>query len=60
MNPIWLFRAKRLAQNPPSMGRVKLGLAVIALCLLLVGIEAIWGWPEALTPERVRGPRLQP
>ncbi|SER43879.1 hypothetical protein SAMN04490244_10147 [Tranquillimonas rosea] len=56
MNPAWLLRAKRWAQNPPSPGRVKLVLAVIAVCLVLFGIELIWGWPEFLTPESRRGP----
>lgn len=55
MNPLWFLRAKRWAQNPPSWGRVKLGLGVLTFCLILYGIEAIWGWPEALTPEKVRG-----
>ena len=54
MNPFWLLRAKRWAQNPPSMGRVALVLAVIAFCLALYGIETIWGWPDSLTVERLR------
>ncbi len=55
MNPMWLVRAKRWAQNPPSMGKVKLVLAVVAVCLLLYAVERIWGWPDWLTPDR--GPR---
>ena len=39
MNPAWFLRAKRWAQNSPSMGRVKLVVAVVALCLLIVGAE---------------------
>ncbi len=54
----WLFRAKRLAQNPPSAGRVKLFLVVLALCLILFGIEQVFGWPEALTPNGTRRPRI--
>ena len=50
----WFLRMARWARNPPSAGRVKLVLAVIVLCLLLVGYEQIFGWPEALTVDRMR------
>lgn len=50
----WLFRAKRWAQNPPSATRVKFALAVVAVVLLLAGIEHLFGWPEALQVERYR------
>lgn len=46
----WLLRMKRWVQNPPSMGRVIFVLTVIAICIALVIVERIWGWPEALTP----------
>jgi hypothetical protein len=49
MNPRWLFRMARWAQNPPSEGRVKFVLAIIALCLLFFAIEVFIGWPEALS-----------
>jgi hypothetical protein len=49
MNHLWLLRAARWARNPPSSGRVKLVLGVIAACLVLVGIEHFWGWPDFLT-----------
>lgn len=45
----WLVRAARWARHPPSPGRVRLVLAVLAACLLLVGIEAFVGWPDWLT-----------
>jgi len=55
----WLLRMKRWAQNPPSLKMVKLGLAVILICVILVAIERIFGWPDALTVERIgRYPRL--
>ena len=54
MNPVWLVRIKRLIANPPSPARVKLILGVVALCLLVAGIESIWGWPAWLTPQRIR------
>lgn len=54
MNPIWLMRAKRWIDNPPSWKRVRMGLAIAAICLALVGVEQLFGWPEALTPHRIR------
>lgn len=56
MNPMWLMRMAQWVRNPPSAGRVKLFLAVIGLCLLLYGIERMFGWPDWLTLERVRPP----
>lgn len=55
MNPLWLLRASKWARHPPSRRRVYLVLGVILICLLLYGIEQLWGWPDWLTPER--GPR---
>ena len=53
MNPIWLLRLARLARHPPPMGRVKLVMGVGILCLILFGIEQLWGWPDWLS---VNGP----
>jgi predicted acyltransferase len=50
---VWLIRAKRWAQNPPSEGRVKLVLGVIGICLLIAGYEWLYGWPEWLTVNRI-------
>lgn len=53
MNPlIWLFRMRRWAQNPPSWGRVKLVVGVIAVCLALVAVEVFIGWPDWMTLDR--------
>ena len=49
MNLTWLLRMARWARHPPSEARVKLGLGVIAACLVLVAIERFVGWPEVLT-----------
>jgi hypothetical protein len=46
--------AKRWAQNPPSMGKVKFVAAIVLLCIALYAIERIWGWPDWLTPDRVQ------
>jgi hypothetical protein len=53
MNPIWFLRMAQWVRNPPSMARVLLVLGVIAACLLLVGFELLFGWPEWLTPDHV-------
>ncbi|MGA0538969.1 hypothetical protein [Neotabrizicola sp. VNH66] len=55
MDPIrWLLRAKRWAQHPPSMRQVLLVLGVIAACLLLVAVEAMGLWPDALSVNSLR------
>lgn len=61
MNPLWLLRMTRWLRHPPSKKRVMLALAVVAACLALYALERWIGWPEALTPERVRAPmRVSP
>lgn len=50
---LWLVRAKRWAQTPPSWGRVKLVFGVIAICLVIAGYEYLFGWPEWLTVNRL-------
>lgn len=54
---IWLMRAARWVRHPPSQKTVKLVLGVIAAGLLLAGYEHLFGWPEALTVDRIRPPR---
>ena len=43
MNPRWLLRASQWARNPPPARRVWLVLGVVALCLVLAGIERMVG-----------------
>lgn len=53
----WLLRASRWARRPPKASRVVLVLAVIAVCLLLAGIDRFVGlpnWMHLEKPERVR------
>lgn len=50
---IWLIRATRWARNPPSAGRVMLVFGVIAACLVIVGIEWAFGWPDWLSVNRI-------
>lgn len=52
----WLLKAKRWAQNPPSESRVKLVIALIVVCLVVVALERWVGWPDWATLETV-GPR---
>lgn len=57
-NLIWLIRASRWSRKPPSPRRVALVLTVIALCLLIVGLEYV-GWrPDWARMERPRGMHL--
>ncbi|SEW16627.1 hypothetical protein SAMN05444851_1815 [Aliiroseovarius sediminilitoris] len=54
MNPRWFMRMSRWARNPPSAKRVKLILAVVAISLLIVAIEKMFGMPDWMQIERVR------
>ena len=49
-----LMRAKRWAQNPPSMGRIKLVAAVVAICILIVVAEKMGLTPDWMAADRVR------
>jgi hypothetical protein len=49
---MWLIRAKRWAQHPPSVTRIKLVFGVILVCLILVGIEKTIGVPDWMQLER--------
>ncbi|WP_324754736.1 hypothetical protein [Roseovarius sp. Pro17] len=52
MNTRWLLRMTRWAQNPPSAGRVKFVLAIVIVCIALYAVERMYGWPDALTPQK--------
>lgn len=49
LSPQQFLRMAKWARNPPSEARVKLLLAVIALCLILFAVERLFGWPDWLT-----------
>ncbi|MCI5112318.1 MAG: hypothetical protein MRY75_17370 [Marivita sp.] len=55
MNWFWLLRMTQWARNPPSPARVKLVLAIIAICLGIYAVETWIGWPDwmSLDAERV-------
>lgn len=49
MNPLrFLLKSKHLAQNPPAASKVRLFVGIVCACLLLIGIEAFFGWPDWL------------
>jgi hypothetical protein len=50
---LWLLRAKRWAQKPPSWGQVKLVLGVVAICIAIAAYEWAFGWPDWLTVNRL-------
>jgi hypothetical protein len=54
LNPRHFIRMARWARKPPSERRVKFVFAIIALCLIIAGVEALFGWPEALTVNSLR------
>ena len=54
MDPRWLMRAKRWAQNPPSTAMVLMVLGIIAACIALWGIERVYGFPDWLAPNDMR------
>jgi hypothetical protein len=37
---------------------VLLVLGVVLVCLVLFGIERLWGWPDALAPNGPARPRI--
>lgn len=51
---IWFIRMARWARKPPSARYRTVVAIVLALALAIVGIEWLFGWPDVLTPERIR------
>ena len=54
MNPRWFMRMSKWARKPPSAKRVKLVFAVVAICLVLVAIEKLFGTPDWMQVESLR------
>ena len=54
MNPRWFMRMSKWARKPPSANRVKLVFVVIAICLVLVAIEKLFGTPDWMQVESLR------
>lgn len=54
MSPRWFMMMAMWARRPPSAQRVKFVLAIIAICIALAAWSHFFGWPEALTVNRLR------
>ena len=52
MNPIHLLRMRRIVQRRPSLRRVILVLAVVALAGAIWGLEQAGLWPDWATANR--------
>jgi len=55
---LWFLRMAKWAKNPPSERRVKFVFAIIGICLSLVAIEWLFGFPEWLLPNSEPGRRF--
>lgn len=49
---MWFIRATRWVRHPPSEGRVKLVLAIVAVVLLIASIQWLGWWPDWATMDR--------
>lgn len=56
MKLVWLLRMSKWARHPASAARVRLVFTVVAICLVLWGIEQLWGWPDFLRVNGKAGP----
>lgn len=54
-----LLRMAHWARNPPSERRVVFFLAVLAICLAIAALNWAGWWPEALTLQKTRPPKVQ-
>lgn len=46
MNFLWFLRMVKWARNPPSMKQVKVFGAVLAIVLVIVGLDMLGLWPD--------------
>lgn len=54
MNIAWLMRMRRWVQNPPSLRRVLMVFAIIAVAIAIYWIEHFGMWPDWATSERLK------
>jgi hypothetical protein len=47
------------ARNPPSKRRIQIVLGTVGICALIYGYEQIFGWPDALTAEKITNKGLR-
>ncbi len=55
IDPGWLLRMSQWARHPPSWRRVKLILAVVAICLAIVALDKLGLWPAGWSLSRGHG-----
>ncbi len=60
MNPRWFMRMALWARNPPSRRRIQIVVFAVICTAILYGIEQYFGWPEALTAEKIGNKGLRP
>ena len=60
MNWRIFLRMARLARFPPSREKQILVASVIVITVAIVGIEALFGWPDWAKVERYRLPKSTP
>ncbi|MFY0597212.1 MAG: hypothetical protein JXQ85_12345 [Cognatishimia sp.] len=53
MNPRWLMKMALWARNPPSKRRIQIVIFAVVCTAILYGFEQYFGWPEALTAEKI-------
>lgn len=46
MNFLWFLRMVKWARNPPSMKQVKFMGAILAIVLVIVGLDMLGLWPD--------------
>ena len=51
-NLMWLVRAARWVRNPPSAKMVMMVFGIIAVALVIAGVEWLGYWSEWATMER--------
>ena len=54
MNPLHLLRMARWARRPPSAKRVMLVFGVVAVALVIAGLDWMGWWPEWARTEPIR------
>ncbi|WP_166582214.1 hypothetical protein [Rubellimicrobium sp. CFH 75288] len=54
MGPNLFLRLALLARNPPRGRRAWVVLGIVLVVLAFGVIDALWGWPDALRPQRLR------
>jgi hypothetical protein len=52
----WFLRMVRWARNPRSEAKVRLVVGIVAICLVLAGIEYFGFWPDWARTSGVVGP----